>query len=251
MFIKDIPADIILFIALYGGVSMASLIACLYLCLRRGNVFKPDVTPPVQPRRWAAALFAISFLGHLWWILFYVYSFAINSVGHMVFALLDWVTMIITINGTLLAMLQDRKRPVWPIAVATIPLAVFGVLHALNPDGPFFVIAFAYYMFIYLLSTIYIIVAVRQYGRWLRNNYADLENKELLLSHSLIIIFFLMIILYGFDGYSITISFIMQSIEIPVFGMLLWRIETLPQLDALSSEPTEDLEPTEDAEQQE
>ena len=236
MFIKDIPADIFLFIMLYGGTSIACLIACLYLCLRKGNAFSSDVTPPVRPRRWAAALFAIGFLGHLWWFFFYIYSVPVFSVGHIGLALLDSVTMLITISGTLLSMLQDRRRPVWPIVVATIPLVVFGGLHVVNPDGHFLSVSIAYFIFIYLIFTIYMVFAIRQYRRWLSSNYADLENKEVWLSHSLIIIFLLLIILYGFDGYSITISFIMQAIEIPLFAMLLWRIETLPQLES-SSDP--------------
>ena len=34
---------------------------------------------------------------------------------------------------------------------------------------------------------IYMMVAVRQYGRWLRDNYADLEHKEVWLSVALLI----------------------------------------------------------------
>ena len=34
---------------------------------------------------------------------------------------------------------------------------------------------------------IYMVVAVRQYGRWLRDNYADLEHKEVWFSLALLI----------------------------------------------------------------
>ena len=251
MFDKVIPADIIFYILLYGAATMASLIACLYLCLRKGNAIKPDVTPPVQLRHWAVALFGVSVLGHLWWLLFYIYSVPIYSVGHVVVCLLDWVTLLITINGTLLAMLQDRKRPVWPIVVSTIPLVFFGVLHIVNPDAHHFIrIAFDFFLLSYLLFSIYMVVSVRQYGLWLRNNYSDLENKEVWQSHSLIIAFFLIIILYGVEGTSATIGGIMQASEILIFYILLWRIETLPQLENVSSEQTEDIEPVEDLNQQ-
>ncbi len=62
------------FIMLYGGAAMASLIACLYLLLRKSNAFTDGVTSPLRLQRWAAAFFAISFLGHIWWLLFYIYS---------------------------------------------------------------------------------------------------------------------------------------------------------------------------------
>ena len=74
---------------LYGGATMASLIACLYLLLRKGNAFAPDVTPPLTLRRWAAAFFAVSCLGHFWWLLLYFYSRHLNMIGVMVASVLD------------------------------------------------------------------------------------------------------------------------------------------------------------------
>jgi AraC-like DNA-binding protein len=95
-------------------------------------------------------------------------------------------------------------------------------------------------MLVYLLFTLYMGFAIRQYGRWLRDNYADLENKEVWLSHLLIIVVFLLIIFYRFVDDNITISFIVQAIEIPFFGFLLWRVETLQQLDGTPVEATEE-----------
>lgn len=100
-----------LFIMLYGGATMASLIACLYLLLRKGNAFAPDVTPPLTLRRWATAFFAVSCLGHFWWLLLDFYTRHLNMIGVMVASVLDCVGMLTTIAGTLSAMLQDRKRP--------------------------------------------------------------------------------------------------------------------------------------------
>ena len=84
MFIQDIPSGQLLYIMLYGGAAMAALIAFVYLLLRRGNAFAPDVTPPLAMHRWAAAFFAVACLGHFWWLLLYFRSNDINSVGGMV-----------------------------------------------------------------------------------------------------------------------------------------------------------------------
>ena len=50
---------------------------------------------------------------------------------------LDCVALLTTIAGTLLAMLQDRKRPVWPAFAAMIPFVALGVLQILFPEKSF------------------------------------------------------------------------------------------------------------------
>ena len=80
------------------------------------------------------------------------------------------------------------------------------------------------------------VVAVRQYGRWLRDNYADLEHKEVWLSLALLI--GLMILLMSFeytDNY--VMSTIAHLIGFPLAGLLLWRVETLKDLSTESPTP--------------
>jgi len=80
------------------------------------------------------------------------------------------------------------------------------------------------------------VVAVRQYGRWLRDNYADLEHKEVWLSLTLLI--GLMVLLMSFeytDNY--VISTIAHLIGFPLAGLLLWRVETLSDLSTDSLMP--------------
>ena len=216
---------------LYGASAMTALIACIYLLFRKSNAISPDVTPPLRLRRWAAALFGVAFLGHIYWLLFYLYSGDTNSVGCMIAAYLDCLTLFTTIPGTLFAMLQDRKRHVWPVVIATIPFGGILALHFVNPNATYFRFAVAYFLLIYVIFTIYMVFAVKQYGRWLRDNYADLENKEIWISHVLIIVILLLIMIYGFDGTDLTISFIVQLFALVFYCFLLWRVETLPQLE--------------------
>ena len=70
MFFEHTSAEVILFFILYGITGAMPFFAAVYLLLRRGNAFAPDVTPPVRLRRWAAAFFAVAALGHVWWYLF-------------------------------------------------------------------------------------------------------------------------------------------------------------------------------------
>lgn len=236
MSLDHISTSIILFFMLYGVSAIIALNACIYLLFRKGNAFSADVTPPMPLRRWAAALFALTFLGHIWWLFFRIYSGDTNSVAYMVLTYLDCLTLFTTIPGTMFAMLQDRKRHVWPIVIATIPFAVLKILHIVNPNGYFQTFGLAYILLVYVIFTIYMGFAVKQYGRWLRDNYADLENKEVRLSHALITVILLLIMIYGFDGEDLTISYIVQFISIIFYCFLLWRIETLPQLKNITVE---------------
>ena len=230
MFFENITAEVMLYYILYGVTGTASFIAAAYMLLRRGNAFAADVTPPVRLRRWAASFFVAAMLSHLWWLLFYNISGEVLSVAHIVTAVIDCTTLMTTIAGTLLAMLQDRKRPVWPVPVGMIPFAALGVAIIVFQSTQLMRIAIAYLLTAYLLFTIYMIYAVRQYGRWLCDNYADLENKRVWLSQVLIIGIMLLFILYTFDDSLMTVRYIMTTIELILFGLLLWRVETLPQL---------------------
>lgn len=69
--------------------------------------------------------------------------------------------------------------------------------------------------------------AVKQYGRWLRDNYADLENKEVRLSYALITVIQLLIMIYGFDGEDLTINYIVQFIERSKNSILVYRQGTM------------------------
>ena len=236
MFFEHISAEFTLFFMLYGGVALAAVIACIYLCLRKNNAFVADVTPPMRLRHWAASFFAVAFLSHVWWCLFYIYSGDIHSMECVVVAVLDCVTLMMTISGTLFAMLQDRKRPVWPVVTATIPYIILLGLNSVYPGEHFMDMAIAYILLLYVILTIYMVFVVRQYERWLRDNYADLEHKEVWLSYVLVIVILLFIITYGLDTGNLTISYFVQVIELVLFGLLLWRLETLPQLENLSME---------------
>ena len=244
----QVPLQAILFFILYGVTGVVPLIAALYLLVYPGNVIAPGVTPPLRLRRWAAAFFAISALGHVWWFLFYVFYGDIrsmddlfHSMGYWAAIILDYVTMLSTMAGMLLAMLQDRRRPVWPVFVAMIPIVALGGVLMVWPNERLMQIATIYVLLLYVLFTVYMTFAVQQYGRWLRDNYADLERKEVWLTHVASLVFMLLFILYTLvDINTILLMFLMHFTELVLFVLLLWRVETLPQLE----DKTEEQEPS-------
>ena len=189
-----------------------SVVLCLYLLLCRGKAIAPDITPPARLRRWAAALFGAMALAHVWWILFYTYSDDTRSVVYGLLVAIDCMVLPPVFVGTLLTMLQDRRRPLWPIFVVMTPCAVIAVLQTTMPSVDLTTPNKVYGLILGVAFIIYMVVAVRQYGRWLRDNYADLEHKEVWVSAHLI----------GF----------------PLAGLLLWRVETLSDLSADSLTPS-------------
>ncbi len=232
-----IPIQQILFFILYGVTGVVPLIAALYLLLRRGNAIAPGVTPPVRLRRWTASFFAVMTLAHVWWLLFYIYSGNLQSAAYLVLVMVDCMLLFVTFAGMLLAMLQDRRRPVWPALVAMIPfVALWGAVMAF-PSKLFEQITAAYLVLLGLLFTVHMIFAIRQYGRWLNDNYADLENKKVWLCQAVALVSMLLFVLYVLAVDMVLIWFI-HIIELVLVGLLLWRVETLPLLAQNTAEPS-------------
>ena len=244
MFFEHISAEVVLFFILYGITGVVPAIAAVYLLLRKGNAFAPDITPPIRLRRWAAAFFAVASLGHVWWLLLYVFSFEIYSPAYVVVVAFDCMTLLTTIAGTLLSMLQDRKRSVWPVLVALIPFAaLFGAFMA-YPGNLVKQTAIAYLLLLFVSFTIYMLFAVWRYGRWLKDNYADLENKKVWLSQVVTLGCSLLLIIYILaDTSSIILIYFMHLTELIIFGILLWRVETLPQLPTPAQQPQQPQQP--------
>ena len=204
-------------------------VLCLYLLLCRGKAIAPNITPPARLRRWAAALFGIMALAHVWWILFYMYSDDTSSVIYGLLVAMDCMVLPFVFVGTLLTMLQDRRRPLWPIVVVMTPCAVIAVLQIALPSIDLTTPNKVYGLFLVVGFIIYMVVAVRQYGRWLRDNYADLEHKEVWFSLTMLIGLVLLLMSYEYtDNY--VMSTIAHLAGFPLAGLLLWRVETLKDL---------------------
>ena len=227
---EQISTEMIMFFILYGITGAVPLIAALYLLLRRGNAFAPGVTPPLRLRRWTASFFAVVSLAHIWWILFYIFSNDLQSIGYLVLTMSDFVLLFATFAGMLLAMLQDRRRQVWPALVATIPFVLIWGAFAVYRSHLIELIAAAYLILLGLVFAAYMIFATRQYGRWLNDNYADLENKKVWLSQTVALICMLLFVLYVLATNMVFI-WLIHIIELVLVVLLLWRVETLPQLE--------------------
>ena len=222
----------LVYVMFYGGITFLALVAGVYMLFRRGNAIAPEITPPLRLRRWTAAFFALVVLGHVWWALLTCFHVISDPwIAIIVGAGLDCLTLVPVLMVTLLAMLQDRRRPLWPVVVAQVPVAVILVACIVYRDYVFVSYLRVYILLLGIVFMITITQAVRQYGRWLRDNYADLEHKEVWQSFVAIFVCWLILCFYIMIDNSRVFAYIVQVNDIVLIGLLLWRVETLQRLD--------------------
>ena len=241
---QEILQDIV-FIILYGGVIMLSVVAALYLLLRRGNAIAPEVTSPVRLRRWAAAFLIVCALSHVYWLYYVLHP---SDVCYTIVCGLDLILLFPTISGVLQSMLQDRNRPVWTMLGLLVPALLLIIVSIVRGDKALYVPLVVYIVALYALFMLYMYFAVRRYGHWLKDNYADLENKELWQSFLILAVFLLFFVMYSStNGGNRILVYLLQIDCIILVALLLWRVETLQQLSESTSPetgPEEDVQKT-------
>lgn len=219
------------YMILYGAATMFAALASLYLLLRRRNILS-DTEPPIALRRWTATFLAAVAMSHVWWIgigsiILKDNLFARNAINIM----LDSMTLVPLMMTVLFRMLQDRRRPLWPIKVSLIPIAVITIYLGIIERNPIYEDYLrAYLLIIATTFIIYMVFAVRQYGKWLQDNYADLEHKEVWQSMILLIIILLMFYGYKTNFGGFISEYLVQLNTIVLIAFLTWRVETLQQL---------------------
>ena len=227
-----------IFVMLYAVVTVLAALGCVYLLFRRGNAFAADVTPPLRLRRWAAAFLAVIALGHVWyWPAMAFSSSEAVERWMLIGGLLDCLLTIPVALVVMLCMLQDKRRPLWPVWLAMVPLVIMMGVNIANRNDALLPWMQGYFLLAVIGFTVYMVREVQRYGRWLRDNYADLEHKEvwksLLVIAAIILLFVYYVVGYG----GMTYEFIVQVCGIAMICYLLWRVETLQDLNLpISSE---------------
>ena len=227
----------IFFIMLYGGAALFALLACVYLLLRRGNAFAGDVRSSHVLRRWTAAFMAAVVASHVWWVLLGT-QFLVDDrlVRNIIAITLDYLTFVPLMMCVLVRMLQDRRRPLWPLIPLFAPIAVTAVVCIVTHNDIFMSVVEYYMALLVVTFIIYYVCAVRQYGRWLLDNYADLERKEVWQSLLLLAFILFVHIAYTNNEGTLFMEYLAQVNTIVIIAFLLWRVETLQELESEESE---------------
>ena len=222
-----------IYMMLYAVVAMLSLIASCYLLFRRGNAFARDITSPVRLRRWVAAFFASMTLSHVWYLpTFYLTSVEDIKMVYYTGALFDFMMVFPLAIAIMLVMLQDRRRPLWPIALIIAPIVVGMAVCTATRSDTIPMALYVYYLLLIIGIIIYMVRATRQYGRWLRDNYADLEHKEVWQSLVVLGIILLSCVIYAFELNCMFFQYMEQVNEVVLVCFLVWRTETISDLSS-------------------
>ncbi len=229
------PIQNILFFTCYGGMTWFAIISCLYLLLRRNNAFATDITPPLRLRRWMAATYATVAMSHVWWMLLYYMHDGDPTSRIFLCRCLDVMINWAVTFYTMLVMLQDRRRSLWPV-VGFVAIALTGLLadYHLGTQASWILMLMSVTTLLYVLCTV--LVAVRQYGRWLRENYADLEHKEVWQTYLVMSAFLPTIFFYSITQVNIVFDILLEIVDILLMLVLLWRVETLQSLEVPAAE---------------
>ena len=239
MYEQEFQGDI-LYIMLYAVVATLNLVACCYLLFRRSNAIAPDVTPPLRLRRWTAAFFAASTLSHLWNLpTYFLTSSADVMQSYLVGGLLDCMTVGPLAIVILLALLQDRKRPLWPVAIMVAPFVVIMAWCVASRSDDLLPVLYAYFPVFGIGLIIYVVRAMRQYGRCLHDNYADLEQKEVWQSFVVLVFILLSLGIYTYTTEGLVLECIIQLTDVVLVCYLLWRVETLSDLSLGCPQPAD------------
>ena len=222
-----------LFLTLYVATTCLALVAAVYLLFRRGNaVAGNEVTTSPVLRRWTAALMLAIMGSHVWWCaLGTVWLTDDRLVRNITAILLDHMTLVPLTMAVLLRMLQDRRRPVWLWLLVQVPVVVFGVMGLAGRDWFYGnTLPHLWQLGTAVVFIVYYAFALRRYGRWLRDNYADLEHKEVWQSLTFALALFVVYELYTSNGGTLAREYLSQVLTLAIVAFLVWRVETLQEL---------------------
>ena len=224
----------IVFVTLYIGVAFLAVVACLYLLLRRGNAFVGEkFKSSLRLRRWTAGLMAAIAASHVWWYVIGIYWLVDDRlVRNITTILLDHITLVPLTMAVLLAMLQDRRRPLWPWLVMQSPVVIFAFV-GIDEHSTLFGYEVPHYWQLAMVAVFitHYIYALWSYNLWLLDNYADLEHKEVWQSLVFAVVLLAVYVIYTSNAGELMREYLSQIISIVIIVFLVWRVETLQELE--------------------
>ena len=222
----------ILFLMFYSSIAMLALMAGIYLGLRRSNAIAPSVNPPKALRQWTAAFFVTAAMSHVWWFVLGTYWLADDRlVRNIICILLDHITLVPLVMALLLRMLQDRQRKIWPWA-ATEVIVIGGAAWGIATHNDLGLdLMHTCQIGIIIIFIIYFVYMLVKYNRWLNENYADLDHKEVWQSMLFAVVLFIIYQIYATNPGDMSREYLSQVNTLIIIVFLLWRVETLQELE--------------------
>jgi len=134
-------------------------------------------------------------------------------------------------RGNAVAGSEVSPSPVWLWLLVQVPVVVFGVMGLAGRDWLYgYTLPHLWQLGTVVVFIIYYALALRHYGRWLRDNYADLEHKEVWQSLAFALGLFVVYEVYTSNGGELVREYLSQVITLIIVAFLVWRVETLQEL---------------------
>ncbi len=220
-----------LYHTLFACIATLALAASAHLWLYRYNGIAPDIIPPLRLRRWTAAFFAAVGVNQLCWLFIYYSPLEGDLFNRaLLCTALDAMLSAPMLLCTMFVMLQDRRRPLWPIFTASaLYLIYLLVIYLLDIRSTVYLVLPVLAFFV--IFGFVLLRAVRQYDRWLLDNYADLEHKEVRSNIGVLVAFILCVIAYSLANDYFFFEVFIEMMNILLIIVLLWRVETMQNLE--------------------
>jgi AraC-like DNA-binding protein len=146
-------------------------------------------------------------------------------------------------------MLHDRRRLLWPVAAMMAPLVVALALCVISRSKDYMPFVYVYFYIMSAGLLIYLVHGLWRYSRWLRDNYADLEHKE--IWQSCLVLGFIMITFGIYVGGLDWKAYetVIQICDLIIVCFVVWRVETISDLSNMESDSA-DMEEEESSEEE-
>jgi AraC-like DNA-binding protein len=172
-------------------------------------------------------------LSHAWWYVLGVYWLTDDRlVRNIVAVTLDHVLLVPLVMAMLLRLLQNRRHRLWPWVLTQVPILVLAAVGiARRSEFYGFDLTTYWQVAVMVVFVVYYTYELYQYGHWLRQNYADLEHKEVWQSLLFAAFLFVVYEVYFTNPGVMVREYLAQIETLAIIAFLLWRVEALQKLD--------------------
>ena len=226
----------------------------VYLLVSKRNAFGSEIVTDQRLRRKAGWMILIYVLVYLANIPLYFWLSDNQQLLQIVSMTLDMMLCYPTVLYFMLELLQDRRRwdnRLWLLTVlAVIPLIGWLFTHQTWWIG----VLYGLYVVELVTFIVWYIRATKVYHRFLADNYADLEHKELVWSWMILSSIFLstinyLLTMFQSDMHTIVVfSYAFHLADTIFIALIVWHIDRQQVLEPLTEESVEEVQKSQEAE---
>lgn len=226
----------------------------VYLLVSKRNAFGSEIVTDQRLRRKAGWMILIYVLVYLANIPLYFWLSDNQQLLEMVSVTLDMMVTYPTVLYFMLELLQDRRRwdnrLWWLSLLAVMPLTGWLLTHWSWWIG----VLYGLYLTELVTFIVWYVRATKAYHRFLADNYADLEHKELVWSWMILSSIFLstinyLLTMFQSDMHTIVVfSYAFHLADTIFIALIVWHIDRQQVLEPQTEEWTEEVLKSQEAE---